>query len=231
MGSIILFKALAEGAIDCYIDYSGTIWTNVMKRENMPPRSDMLGQLTEWLNKEHDITCLGALGFENTYALAVRKETALKYKLKTISDLAEVSSGFSMGSDYEFFSRPEWEELNSKYNLNFKKLISLDPSLMYRAIEQNEVDVISAYSTDGRIVDYDLQILEDPLQALPPYDAILLLSKRASENRELVEELSKLIGIIDNESMRQANKLVDVDGLPVERAADFLNTKINIKKY
>ncbi len=231
MGSIILFDALAEGAIDCYVDYSGTIWTNVMKRDDMPPRSEMLEQLTEWLNKKHGITCLGALGFENTYALAVRKETALKYKLRTISDLAELSSRFSMGSDYEFFSRPEWEELNSKYNLNFKKLISLDPSLMYRAIEQNEVDVISAYSTDGRIVDYDLQILEDPMQALPPYDAILLLSKRSFDNRELVDVISKLIGNIDNESMRQANKLVDVDGLPVEKAAHFLNTNINISKY
>jgi osmoprotectant transport system permease protein len=225
MGSIILFEALAKNEVDCYVDYTGTVWTNVMKRDDLPPRNRILNEMTSWLKDEYGILCLGALGFENTYALAVRENMADQNNLETIEQLAPHSSRFSMGSDYEFFSRPEWKELRSAYDLNFKNLITLDPSLMYGAIAQGDVDVISAYSTDGRIVDYKLRVLEDTRQALPPYDAVLLLSPEASRKTELVENLGSLIGSVDNDAMRNANKMVDVDGLSIESAAGYLKKK------
>jgi osmoprotectant transport system permease protein len=228
MGSIILFEALANGEVDCYVDYTGTIWTNVMKRTDLPPRNQILMEMTSWLEKEFGIRCLGALGFENTYALAVRKETSDRYGLITIDDLSPISPEFSMGSDYEFFTRPEWKKLRDNYNLNFKELITLDPTLMYGAIAQNQVDVISAYSTDGRIVDYDLAVLDDTEQALPPYDAVLMLSERASKNIKLFQSLKSILGEIGDDAMRNANKIVDVDGNSVDSAAVYLNNLITL---
>jgi osmoprotectant transport system permease protein len=222
MGSMILFEALASGAVDCYVDYSGTIWANVMKREDNPPRGQMLQEMTDWVKREQGIVCLGALGFENTYALAMRQDDAESRGLGTIDDLTTVAPHLLIGSDYEFFSRPEWLALQSSYQLEFRELITMDPTLMYTAIAQNEVDVISAYSTDGRIAASDLMVLQDTKQALPPYDAVLLLSKAASERADLMAQLLGLIGSIDSKAMRQANKLVDTDGLTIDSAAGFL---------
>lgn len=226
MGSIILFEALADGSIDCYVDYTGTIWTNVMKRTDMPSRDTILAEMTAWLEHEHGIVCLGPLGFENTYALAVKRSLAKRYNLRTIGDLARVSGKMAMGSDYEFFQRPEWQTLVATYGLEFERLVTLDPTLMYSAINQRQVDVISAYSTDGRIVAFDLVVLDDPGQALPPYDAILLLSPQAAQRQPLVEQLRTLVGRIDNNLMRTANKLVDVDHATIDSAAIVLNIGI-----
>ncbi|NIP44649.1 MAG: ABC transporter permease subunit [candidate division Zixibacteria bacterium] len=227
MGSIILFEALSNSSIDCYVDYTGTIWTNVMKRQDIPSRAQILQEMTGWLDDEHGILCLGALGFENTYALAVKGELADEYNLETIADLAEVSSQFVMGSDYEFFSRPEWASLERTYDLDFKDLRTFDPSLMYGAINERNVEVISAYSTDGRIAAYNLKVLDDPSQAIPPYDAVLLLSPESSQDRNLINQLKALIGSITNSEMRHANKMVDLDKLPVDSAAEYLKSSSN----
>jgi osmoprotectant transport system permease protein len=127
-----------------------------------------------------------------------------------------------MGSDYEFYSRPEWEALKTTYGLDFNRLVTMDPTLMYDAIVQGEVDVISAYSTDGRIAANDLCVLRDPRQALPPYDAVILLSAQLAKRSEVVGILQALVGKIDNEAMRDANKMVDLDGLSLDSAVYFL---------
>jgi osmoprotectant transport system permease protein len=124
-----------------------------------------------------------------------------------------------MAADYEFFSRPEWEAARQAYGLRFRERRSLDPTLMYPAVRDGQVDVVSAYSTDGRIDAYDLVTLDDPRQALPPYDAILLGSARAAADAELVAALAPLIGALDDDLMRRANRQVDVDGRPVREAA------------
>jgi osmoprotectant transport system permease protein len=222
MGSMVLFEALSNGAIDCYVDYTGTIWTNVMKRNNIPPREEILNEMNLWLKQNHNIVCLGNLGFENTYALAVRCSDSTLNDVRSIADLAEESLNLTMGSDYEFYSRPEWEALKTTYGLDFNRLVTMDPTLMYDAIVQGEVDVISAYSTDGRIAANDLCVLRDPRQALPPYDAVILLSAQLAKRSEVVGILQALVGKIDNEAMRDANKMVDLDGLSLDSAVYFL---------
>jgi osmoprotectant transport system permease protein len=222
MGSIVLFEALAAGDIDCYVDYSGTIWTNVMQRADMLPRALVVREMTRWLDSAHGIVCLGALGFENTYALAVRRETAERYGLESLADLAKVSAELTMGSDYEFYARPEWQALRDKYGLAFEELRTFDPSLMYSAVGQGDVDVISAYSTDGRIVDFNLVTLADPLQALPPYDAVLLLSRAAAIRPGLRPRIETLVGAISDEMMREANRQVDQEGASPDSAASDL---------
>ena len=131
-----------------------------------------------------------------------------------------------MGSDYEFFQRPEWKALKGAYRLEFERLVTLDPTLMYSAIDQQDVDVISAYSTDGRIAAYKLAVLAYPRQALPPYDAVLLVSARAADRKGLRQVLQSMIGVIDDDLMRATNKLVDVDGVSVDSAAQFMNAAI-----
>ena len=222
MGSTVLFEALVNGAIDCYVDYSGTIWANHMKRSDLLPADSLLAEMTVWLKEKRGVICLGALGFENTYAIALPEDLADSLGIKTLDDLSLYAPQLSIASDYEFFSRPEWISLKEKYNLKFKEKRSLDHALMYPAVGNRQVDVISAYSTDGWIVDYKLRVLSDPRQSLPPYDAVLLLSPQAAKNKKLVVALMGLITNIDDDLMRRANKIVDVDGGSIEDAAEFL---------
>lgn len=222
MGSTILYDAIRVSEIDLYVDYSGTLWTNILKRDDILPRSQMLDTLRVWLAEHDSVLCLGPLGFENTYALACRQSLADSLDLESIADLAGVARQLSIGSDYEFFSRPEWASLVATYNLHFNRQLTFDPTLMYAAIREEKVDLISAYSTDGRIVDYDLAVLSDPRQALPPYDAVLLISDRAAADSHLRDTLARLIGAIDDNMMRRANKVVDVDGGSIKEAAKQL---------
>jgi osmoprotectant transport system permease protein len=222
MGSTILFEALADGSIDIYIDYSGTIWANRMQRTDVLSREDVLYEMTQWLADQHSVLCLGPLGFENAYAIAVRSETAQQHNLQSIADLSLYSRDMTMGSDYEFLDRPEWAALQREYGLEFDDLRKLDHSLMYSAIAAGEVDAMPAYTTDGRIIEYDLALLDDPKEALPPYDAVLLLSPQAATRGNLVDALKPFVNAIDEETMRQANKIVDSDGASVSEAAAYL---------
>jgi osmoprotectant transport system permease protein len=226
LGSTILFDALAANEVDCYIDYSGTVWANIMKRTEIPSRDTMLNEMSEFLRQKYGVLLLGAVGFENTYSLALTKKKAAELNISSIEELSNHARLLSIGSDYEFFSRPEWASLKTRYDLWFAQQRTFDPSLMYAAVKEGSVDVISAYSTDGRIVAYDLTVLTDPLHALPPYDAVLLLSPNAASRKDVVQALQPLIGSIDNNTIRQANKLVDVDGKSVETAALFLQEEL-----
>jgi len=226
LGSTILFDALAADEVDCYVDYSGTIWANILKRPNIQPRDVMLDEISDFLMTNHGILMLGPLGFENTYTLAMPRRKARELKISSIEELSSHASALTIGSDYEFFSRPEWEALKRTYGLRFAQQRTFDPSLMYAAVKEGVVDVISAYSTDGRIVTSDLLILSDPRQALPPYEAVLLLSPKASTRPDLVQMLQHFVGAIDGNSIRLANKLVDIDGKSVEAAASLLHERM-----
>lgn len=228
LGSSVIFDALVQGEIDCYVDYSGTIWANAMKREDLPGRETVLAELSDWIQNIHGATCLGALGFENAYALAMRRDRADALHIETVEDVARHAADLRMGSDYEFFDRPEWANLRDTYGLRFRDQVTMDPSLMYQAVAAGEVDVISAFSTDGRIAAFDLKVLSDPGGALPPYDAILLLSARAAADAGIVEALSPLLESISNDSMRKANMWVDEDGKSEAWAAEQLNERLSL---
>lgn len=222
LGSSVVFDALSGNDVDVYIDYSGTIWANEMKRTDIPAAAQVLGELARWLAAEHHITSLGALGFENTYALAMRDDDAARLGVTSIEDLAAHAPRLAIGSDYEFFSRPEWVRLRDTYQLAFAAQRSFDPTLMYPAVAQGDVDVITAFSTDGRIPAFDLRVLTDPRRAFPPYDAVLLLGPAAARDRRVIDALAPLVGAIDAETMRRANEIVDVDRGSLDAAVAFL---------
>ena len=214
LGSTVAYDALASGDIDVYVDYSGTLWATILHRDKAPAsRAMALDEITRFL-KEHDgIELVANLGFENAYALALRAQDADRLGLRRISDLTPHAPRMSIGGDYEFFSRPEWRAIRDTYDLRFAGERSMDSSLMYQAVALGEVDVISAFSTDGRIAALDLRVLDDDRGAIPPYDAVVLASARlAREHPEVLAALRQLDGRIDAKRMRAANLEVDEKG-------------------
>jgi osmoprotectant transport system permease protein len=225
LGSTLAFDALRLSELDVYVEYSGTIWATLMRRETLPgDREQILDEVRRYLQREHGIALVGALGFENTYALGMRAERARELGVTRISELAPLAPRLEIGGDYEFFQRSEWESLRRVYGLSFRARRSMDSSLMYQALTRGEVDVISAFSSDGRIAALDIALLEDDRGVIPPYDALVLASPALAAGRpEVVEALARLSGSIDAAAMRRMNLAVDGGGLsPAEVARDFL---------
>jgi len=225
LGSAVILDALAAGDIDAYVDYSGTIWANQLKRTDVLPRAEVLKAVTDWLKAERGIVTLGGLGFENAYALAMKRERALALGVKSIADLARHAPTLSIAGDYEFFSRPEWKAIRDAYGLSFDRERQMQAELMYPAAGAGEVDVISAYTSDGRIAEFGLVVLDDPRQAIPPYDAILLVSPKRADNQAFLAALRPLVGAIDVETMREANRRASTGATP-EAVARWLDEKI-----
>ncbi len=224
LGSAVVFRALAAGDIDVYVDYSGTLWTNVLDRKDSPDRQVMLAELTRELKSRYGVTVLGALGFENAYALAMKGDAARSLRVASLDDLTSRAPGLVLGGDLEFLSRPEWTAIRSAYALRFRAQKSFNPTFMYRALESGQADVISAFSSDGRIAADRLVVLSDPRHAIPAYDAVLLLSPRRAHDRRLIGALQPLVGRIPVERMREANLSVDRDAQklsPEQAAADL----------
>ena len=211
LGSAVAYRALASGEIDVYVDYSGTLWTSVLQRTDNPGRARVLAELTRELARRDGVVVLGSLGFENAYALAMRADRAKALGVASLSDLARAAPGLTMGADLEFLSRPEWKAIDAAYGITFKAERSYQPTFMYRALQGGDADVISAFSSDGRIAADGLVVLSDPKGAIPPYDAVVLISPRRADDRRLRDALEPLIGAVPVKAMRAANYGVDRD--------------------
>lgn len=205
LGSNVLFDALAAGDVDVAVDYSGTLWVNRMQRTDVPPREIVLRDLSQWLMQRHGIRLIGSLGFENAYTLTMTHTRATALGIRTIADLAAHAGDLTIASDYEFFARPEWQALRNAYGLNFRTQRTLQPEFMYKALAAGEADVVSAYTSDGQIATDDLVVLEDVKHVIPPYDAILLVSPKRTNDQKLIAALTPLMGAINVETMRRAN--------------------------
>lgn len=209
LGSAVVHSAVTTGAIDIAIDYTGTLWTNQLKREDNPGREAIYERLVEWERETSGSLILGRLGFENNYGLAMREARAEELGVETITDLARIAPRLTIGGDPEFFERPEWIAVRDAYGLRFGDTRNFSPTFMYNALQSGEADVISAYTSDGRVAADDLRVLDDPRGAFPSYDAIVLLSPEAARDAKFVEALEPLIGAITVEDMREANFAVD----------------------
>ena len=229
LGSTVIFRALAAGDLDVYVDYSGTIWANEMKRSDAPGREAVLKEMAAWMQKAHGIRLVGGLGFENAYAFAMRRDKADALHISTLADLAAYAGRMKIGGDFEIFSRPEWRAVVAAYGLKFGTQRQYQANLMYNALVSGDVDVISAFSSDGRISQYDLKVLGDPKGALPPYDAILLVSPAHANDTALLNALKPLLGAIDLATMQKANLMVDRpdDKQSPAQAAQWLEGKIS----
>lgn len=218
LGSTVAFDAVVEGEIDVLADYTGTVWATIMKRDDPVGRDEMYRELSEWVQAERGVEAFARLGFENAYAFAASRETAARLELETIADLA--GKGVSIASDPEFFGRSEWTRTRDAYGLGDAQPRGMDATFMYGAVANGEVDVATAYTTDGRIDAFDLVLLDDPLGVLPPYDTFILL---APETEDAVRAaLEPLRGAISDALMRRANAMVDIDRRSVAEAGEWL---------
>jgi osmoprotectant transport system permease protein len=214
LGTTVAFDALRSGDLDVYVEYTGTAWTSLLHQTQVLEREAMQREVEARLEKTYGIRVAAHLGFENAYALVVRANDSAT----RISQLGDAATR-KLAGDYEFFERPEWASLRSHYALAPRAKLVMDPSLMYTALAAGSADVIAGYTTDGRIEALKLRMLEDDRHAIPPYDAIVLVSARfARERPELVERLRTLEHSIDDATMRHWNAQVDDGSSPSDAA-------------
>lgn len=221
----VAFAAIRSGAIDVYPEYTGTGLLAIL---HQPPRSDartVFAIVRREFDARWGARWLPPLGFENTYAIAVRPETARRYGLRTLGDLARAAPRLTAGLSPDFIEREDGlPGLARAYGLRFAAVRPLAQALKYRALAAGAVDVVDGYSTDGLIARYGLVVLSDDRHFFPPYEAAALVGARLRrENPRAVAVLTELSGLIDVERMRALNARVEVNGEPVHRvAADAL---------
>ena len=222
LGSALIFSALTAGDIDVYVSYSGTIWATQMHHTDVKSRQEVLDAVSDWLTKTHGVRMLGSLGFEDAYALAMPRKKVNALGINSIADLAAHARQLTIAGDYEFFERPEWRALRDAYGLDFARRRTMQPDFMYQAAASGDVDVVSAYTSDGRVAKYDLKVLDDPKHAIPPYDAILLITPKRAHDDKLAAALQPLVGTIGVETMREANLRASAGDVTTDAVAQWL---------
>lgn len=231
-GTVICQKALENGEIDLYPEYSGTSLSVVFKSERQPgwTSNDIFNHVKALYEKNYGCTVLGPFGFNNTYRLTVSGEQADKHGWRTVSDLAKVASSLKAGFTSEFIEREDGlKGLAAAYNLHFQQVRDMAPELMYKALANGEIDVICAFATDGRIAAYDLMTLDDDLQFFPPYEAMPVVRNELLRKFPEVEDvLNMLTGLISDNVMRELNYKVDVEKVSPEKVAEFILKKRNL---
>ncbi|MGH7657878.1 MAG: glycine betaine ABC transporter substrate-binding protein, partial [Gemmatimonadales bacterium] len=209
----IAFQALRTGAIDVYPEYTGTGLTAILHETPSGGAQETFRRVANVFRERWGIGWLPPLGFENTYAIAVRKATADSLDLRTLSDLAREAPALTAGFTPDFIGRPDGlPGLREAYELQLEEVHSLLQAVKYQALAAGQVDVIDGYSTDGLIARYDLTVLEDDRSFFPPYQAAALAGRRLMEDEpEAVAALTRLSGRITDSLMREWNERVEVE--------------------
>lgn len=226
LGSTVAYDGVKAGAIDVYVDYTGTLWTTILKR-TAPPTSrraavDDIGREIAAADRVH---LIAELGFENAYCLAMPSARAQALGVRDIGDLSAHAPTLAIGGDYEFFGRQEWRAIVDAYGLSMREELTMDPSLLFAAVQSDQIDVVSAYTTDPRLESMGLTVLGDPRGAIPPYDAVVLASERFLRTRPAEAAAIRELGhALDAGTMRRLNLAVDRDGRsPRAVALEFLS--------
>ncbi len=230
-GTANIHPAMLKGEIDIYPEYTGTGWLFVLKKDLIANPDELYTEVKKQYEKEYGITWLDIYGFNDTYALAVKRSVADKYNLETYDDLAKVSNQLTFGAEYDFFEREDgYNGLKKTYGFNFKATKEMDIGLKYEAISAGgsaQVDVINAFSTDASLKQYDLKVLKDNKNFFPAYQAATLIrDETLKKYPELKEVLNMLAGKISDDEMIQMNYAVEKEKKdPVNVARDFLKEK------
>lgn len=210
-GTMIAHNALRDGAIDLYVEYTGTALTVILNEPTIQDPDAVLSKVRDAYAENFDLVWLKPFRINNTYALAVRGGVAQERGWSTISDLTPDAAALRAGFTPEFSERPDgYPGLARAYGFRFGRVYDLEAALMYRALAEGEVDVISAYATDGRIEALELVLLDDDRHFFPPYFAVPVIRKpvltRHPDLRAIIAPLSDLL---DDATMRALNWAVD----------------------
>ncbi|MHB9308027.1 ABC transporter permease/substrate-binding protein [Fusobacterium polymorphum] len=226
-GTSNIHPAIVKGEFDIYPEYTGTSWEAVLKKEDSYDESKF-EELQKEYKEKYNLEYVNLYGFNNTYGLAVNKDIAEKYDLKTYSDLAKVSNNLIFGAEYDFFERKDgYKELQKVYNMDFKKKIDMDIGLKYQAMKDKKIDVMVIFTTDGQLAISDVIVLEDDKKMYPSYRAgTVVRSEILSQHPELKGVLEKLNNILDDKTMADLNYQVESEGKkPEDVARKYLQEK------
>lgn len=212
-GTLVCDKAIVAGDLDVYPEYSGTALTAILNRPINADRNAVMRDVQSEYAKR-GLTWGPPLGFENTFAIIVRRADAEQHGLRRISDLAKVAAAFRPGFGYEFVERPDgWTGLQKHYGLAFATPPkTMDLGLTYRALAANGIDVIAGNSTDGLIDALGLVVLEDDRRFFPPYDTVIVSrADIAKKCAAAPAALQSLADILDEPAMRRLNHAIDAN--------------------
>lgn len=213
-GTEIIFPALRQGSIDVYPEYTGAGLLVVLKAPPEPDPAKVYDIVWREFRARFGVQWLPPLGFENTYAMSVRTETAERLGLRTLSDFARVGRSLRAGFTADFIGRQDGlPGLSAAYGLAPRSVNALSPAVKYQALMAGSVDIIDAYSTDGLLARYPITVLEDDRRFFPPYDAAALVGGAlAREAPSAIAALTEMSGRIDVVRMRRWNARVEVNG-------------------
>jgi len=221
-GTLLAHQALVKGDLDFYPEYTGTALTAILKLHLASDPAVVLARVRKEYQKRFNVLWLDPLGFNNTFAMVIRGEDARKYQIETLSDAAGHANGWTLGVGYEFQHRRDGlAGLLKTYKLPLKRSPrTMDLGLLYRALEQKQVDMVAASATDGLLSVLDVKILKDDKGYFPPYQASLAVRADALAKRPpLKRALEQLSGLFSDEIMRTLNYQVDGKHRPVSEVA------------
>lgn len=221
----VIQNALLKGSIDLYPEYTGTAYVVVLKQKHITTPKKTYQFVKSEYKKRFHLIWLQSFGFSNSQTLAVRASFAKKYHLTNLSDLAKISSQLSVAAPAAFIKRGDGlPALQRAYHFTFKRIIEMQPDLVYRAIRENTVDVIEVFTTDARIQAYDLVPLIDNKHIYPPYYAApVIRGAILKAHPEIRTALAPLAGLINEKTMRRLNAKVQIQHrLPKAVAREFL---------
>lgn len=225
-GTLLAHQALLAGDIDMYPEYTGTAFTNVMKRSGVTDPAVVLEQVRAEYSSGFHLDWLDPLGFDDSFAMSVRGEDARARHLETLSDAAADPKGFVLGAGYEFLTRPDaYGALNRAYSIKWNAPpVSMDLGLLYQALEHKQVSMAAGNSTDGLLNKLDVTVLKDDKHVFPPYQACIVARQATLEAYpNLRAILSELSGKISDTEMRNMNYAVDAEHRPARDVAkEFL---------
>ncbi|ABE59705.1 glycine betaine ABC transporter substrate-binding protein [Chromohalobacter israelensis] len=227
LGSAVLRQAQENGQIDLYWEYTGTSLINYNDESAEGLTVDETYQKVKELDAEKGLVWLEPSDANNTYALAMRKESVEETGITTLSDLAQAvndEQGLTFAMNAEFYAREDgWRPLQQAYEFRAGRgdVKRMDSGLVYQALRDEQVDVGLVFATDGRIPAFDFQVLEDDQNFFPAY-ALTPVVRQATldANPELAEQMNTLSGLLDNDTMSTLNARVDVDKTSIERVAE-----------
>lgn len=220
----LVFQALLRGDVDVYPEYTGTGLAAILGEAAAGGSAAVFRRVSDEFLARWGVRWLPPLGFENTYAIAMRRGAADSLGLRTLSALADAAPGLAGGFSPDFMGRTDGlDGLSEAYGIEFRETRSLLQAVKYRALAEGAVDVIDGYSTDGAISRYDLAVLADDRRFFPPYDAAPLVSRALHDDRpDAVLALSRMAGRIDVDVVRRANERIEVEGATIAEAAAAL---------
>ncbi len=225
-GTLLAHQALLAGDIDMYPEYTGTAFTNVMKRSGVTDPAVVLEQVRAEYSSGFHLDWLDPLGFDDSFAMSVRGEDARGRHLQTLSDAAADPKGFVLGAGYEFLTRPDaYGALNRAYSIKWNAPpVSMDLGLLYQALEHKQVSMAAGNSTDGLLNKLDVTVLKDDKHVFPPYQACIVVRQATlAAYPNLRAILAELSGKISDTEMRNMNYAVDAEHRPARDVAkEFL---------